>query len=66
MENFKISFKVKPGEARLENHGVRAVSVSFEDKRLTVQLKYDFSDAPLTLISDAFEGANVKNNSQTV
>ncbi len=60
MENFKMSFKVKPGEARLESHGVRAVSASFEDKRLTVQLKYDFSDTPLTLISDAFEGANVE------
>lgn len=59
MENIRITFKAQKGEARLENGGVCAVIAEFDGEKLTLRLKYDFRDDPLTLTADASDGDEI-------
>ena len=59
MENFRITFEVKKGEAKFCRGEQCAFLSKFDGKNLTIQLTYDFRETPLTLQAEANEGDSV-------
>ncbi len=60
MKNFEVTFAVTAGTASLGT----AITAAYDGK-LTVTLKYDFRDRPLTLTADADTGDSVSLNVRT-